>query len=144
MPPAPIVIGMVLRIETRGWQGPPPKLALEPMRVEAGRSPLDQIAYFDLSPPEDGQSVEAACARVGSRLEKLLLSAEAVGQENFFAARCRLEVGLWVDRGQAPYSYVWPAEFLQILAGGDVELAVSHYVAEPEEAEQQETSTGTE
>lgn len=129
MPVSPVVLGIVLRIETRGWRGPPPHLALEPMRIETGKNPLDQSFFYDLSPSEEGLEVEAACARVGSRLERLLLSAESLGGETVFAARLRLEVGLWVGHDQASYSYDWPVEFLQILAGADVELSVSHYVA---------------
>jgi len=123
------VLGIILRIETRGWHGPPPRLALDPIRIETGKNHLDQIFFYDLSPGEEALSVEAACARVGSRLERLLLSAEALGGDMVFAARCRLEVGLWVGHDQACYSYSWPVEFLQILAAADVELGVSHYVA---------------
>ena len=129
MPSSPIVLGMVLRIETRGWQGPPPQFTLEPLRIEAGRTRLDQVFFYDFSPPEEAASVEAACARVGSRLERFLRSTEALGGETLVAARCRLEVGLWVEHDQAAYSYSWPAEFLQILAAADVELTISHYVA---------------
>lgn len=131
MPFLPTVLGMILRIETRGWQGPPPRLSLDPIRVESGKTPLDQVFFYDLSPGEEALSVETACARVGSRLDRLLESAAALSGEKLFAARCRFEVGLWVPHDQASYSYVWPVEFLQILASADVELSVSHYVAEP-------------
>lgn len=131
MPQSPIVLGIILRIETRGWRGPPPKLALDPIRIEDGEKGHDQIFFYDLSPKEEALSIEAACARVGSRLERLLLSAEALGGDMVFAARLRLEVGLWVGDGQAACSYCWPVEFLQILAAADVELGVSHYVADP-------------
>jgi hypothetical protein len=130
MPQTPIVLGIILRIEMRGWHGPPPRLALDPIRIEDGERGLDQIFFYDLSPKEEALTVEAACARVGSRLERLLLSAEALGGGMVFAARLRLEVGLWVGGGQASFSYSWPVEFLQILAAADVELGVSHYVAD--------------
>ena len=130
MPLSPVALGFILRIETRGWQGPPPRLAFNPIRIEAGKSRQDQIFFYDLSPSEESLSVEAACARVGSRLERLLASAEALGSETVFAARLRLEVGLWVGQEQTSFSYSWPVEFLQILAAADVELGVSHYLAE--------------
>ena len=133
MPSSPVVLGMILRLDTRGWQGPAPRLALDPIKIEAGRSRVEQSFFYDLLPAAEGLSVEASCARAGSRLEKLFRSAEALGGETFFAARCRLEVGLWVEHDQASYAYSWPAEFLQILAAADVELVVSHYVAGAEE-----------
>jgi hypothetical protein len=132
---SPVVLGMILRLETRGWHGPAPRLAFDPIKVEAGRSRVEQSFFYDLLPAAEAMSVETACARAGSRLEKLLCSAEALGGETFFAARCRLEVGLWVEADRTSYSYSWPAEFLQILAAADVELAVSHYVAGADEDE---------
>jgi hypothetical protein len=111
------------------------------MRIEAGAKG-QQIFYYDLSPKEEGLNVETACARVGSRLERLLLSAESLGGDLVFAARLRLDVGLWNDAGRGAYSYSWPAEFLQILAASDVELVVSHYAENSAEAVAEDDETG--
>ena len=46
MAQSPIVLGIILRVETRGWRGPPPRLALDPIRIEARDNPHDQIFYL--------------------------------------------------------------------------------------------------
>jgi hypothetical protein len=123
----PVVLGVLLRVETRGYAGPPPRLPKEPIKVEEGGDGLRRFTY-DLSPKDPDLSVEDVCLRLGSRLGRMLNSDKAALPQGQFAAKCTLEFGVLASREGESFSYAWPLEFLQILVDADVALNVSHYL----------------
>ena len=52
----PVALGILLRLEVRGWSGPAPRLPREPIRIDEGREGL-RIFTYDLSPSEPDLSV---------------------------------------------------------------------------------------
>lgn len=128
----PVVLGIYLKVETRGWAGPAPKLPADPVRVESGVDAYRQFIY-DLSPKEADLTVNEACQRAASRIERMLCAEPTPFPEGHYALRLRLEIGLMGDPEAGPMSYVWPLDFLQALADSHVELAVSHYFPSPDD-----------
>ncbi len=128
----PFVIGILLRVETRGWNGPPPRLPKEPVKVEEGRDGL-RVFLYDLSPKEADVAVSDACLRIASRLERMLTGPKSPFPQGHYALRCVLEFGLLADRERESFGYSWPLEFLQVMVDAGVELNVTHYMPKPDE-----------
>ena len=130
----PFVIGILLRVETRGWNGPPPRLPKEPVKVEEGRDGL-RVFLYDLSPKEADVAVSDACLRLGSRLERMLNSPKSPFPEGHYALRTTLEFGVMADRERESFGYSWPLEFLQVLVDASIELSITHYLPKPDDDE---------
>ena len=122
-----VVLGVILKVETMGYDGPAPSLPRPPIKVGLGRDGHRQFVY-DVSPAEENLSVEDVCARIGSRLERVLHSPDSPFHEAPFAARLTLEFGVLADREDTSFAYSWPAEFLHVLVDSDIALNVSHYL----------------
>ncbi len=127
----PSVVGIVLRVETRGWSGPPPPLPKPPISAGEGADGL-RFFIYDLTPAEAGLSLPDACLRLGSRLERMLNSPKSPFPEGHYALRARLEIGILADRESESFGYAWPPEFLQTLVDGSIELSVTHYLPMPD------------
>ena len=123
----PVALGIVLRVEVRGWTGPAPRLPHEPMRIDEGREGARTFIY-DFSPKDPTLSVPDACLRIASKLERVLAPERTPFTEPHHAARCTLEFGVLADRERESFSYAWPLEFLGVLADAQIELNVSHYL----------------
>ena len=123
----PVALGILLRIEVRGWNGPAPALPKEPMREETGREGL-RVFTYDLSPSEPDLPVADAAVRIASRLRRMLSPERSPFPEGPFAARCTLEFGVLADPERESFSYSWPLEFLEALVDTEVGLSVSHYL----------------
>ena len=123
----PLALGIVLRVEVRGWSGPAPHLPNEPVRVEDGRDGA-RIFIYDFSPKDPALSVPDACLRIASKLERVLAPERTPFTEPHHAARCTLEFGVLADRERESFSYAWPLEFLTALVDAQIELNVSHYL----------------
>jgi hypothetical protein len=123
----PVALGIVLRVEVRGWSGPAPRLPHEPMRIDEGREGARTFIY-DFSPKDTTLSVPDACLRIASKLERVLAPERTPFTEPHHAARCTLEFGVLADRERESFSYAWPLEFLSVLADAQIELNVSHYL----------------
>ena len=131
-----VVLGVVLKLELIGYDGPAPSLPREPMREERDSDGARRF-FYDLSPSDPGLEVADACARLGSRLERLLNSPKSPLPEGMFATRLTLEFGVLADREDESFSYAWPSDFLRVLADADIQLNVSHYLpkADPDDAD---------
>lgn len=127
----PVVLGIVLKLETQGWSGPPPQMPGAPVKIDEGRDGV-RIFFYDLSPKEPDLGIADACIRIASRLERLLNSPKSPLQQGPYAARCTLEIGILADRERESFGYAWPLEFLQILVEANVELTVTHYLPKPD------------
>jgi hypothetical protein len=125
-----VVLGVLLKVETMGFDGDPPSLPRPPMNVARDRDGQRTFVY-NLSPAEENLSVEDVCARIGSRIEKALRASPFMDAP--FAARLTLEFGVLADREDASFSYSWPPEFLRTLVEFDIILNVSHYLPSPGE-----------
>ena len=123
----PVALGVVLRIDVRGWNGPAPRLPGDPVRTEEGREGMRTFIY-DLSPKDPTLSVADACLRIASKLERMLAPERTPFSEPHHAARCVLEFGVLADRERESFAYSWPLEFLTVLADAQIELNVSHYL----------------
>ena len=123
----PVALGILLRVEVRGWSGPAPHLPNEPVRVDEGRDGARTFIY-DLSLKDPTLSVPDACLRIASRLERMLAPERTPFSEPHHATRCVLEFGVLADRERESFSYSWPLEFLSVLADAQIELNVSHYL----------------
>jgi hypothetical protein len=128
----PFVLGVLLKVETRGWRGPPPSLPKPPVKVDEGRDELKTFIY-DLSPKDADVSVSDACLRIASRLERMLTGPKSPFPEGHYAIRCTLEFGVMADREAESFGYAWPLEFLQAVVDCGVELRVSHYLPKPDD-----------
>ena len=127
----PVVLGIVLKLETQGWSGPPPLLPREPVKIDEGRDGL-KVFFYDLSPKEADLGVTDACVRIASRIERLLNSPKSALPRGQYASRCTLEIGVLADRERESFGYQWPLEFLQALVEANVELTVTHYLPKPD------------
>lgn len=123
----PFVVGILLKVETRGWNGAAPQLPKPPIHIEEGRDGLRVFSY-DLSLREADVTVSDACARVASRLERMLAGPKSPFPEGGYALRCTLEIGVIANRERTSFGYGWPLEFLQVLVDCNVELNVTHYL----------------
>src|SRR6476469_9011579 len=123
----PLVLGIFLKVETRGWSGPPPKLPKEPIRVESGSEALQTFIY-DLTPKEEGLTVSDAAQRLASRIERMFAPDRSPFPEGHYALRMKLEIGLLADPSGGAISYAWPLDFVQAVADAGLELNVSHYI----------------
>ncbi len=121
----PLVIGVVLRVDVRGWQGAPPLLPKEPLKEEHGRDGA-RTFFYDLTPKEPDLSVEDACMRLASRLERMLIARSPFAE---LPVRLSLDVGVMVDPNAGGWAYTWPPEFLRVLADAQAQLTASHYPA---------------
>jgi len=129
-----IVIGAILRVDLRGWSQPPPELPQAPIRTETDREGT-LVCYYDICP--DGFDLTAAdlSNRIGSRLERMLLSPKSPFHEGMFARRFTLEIGMMYDAAHGRIATSWPADFLRVLGEADAELIVTHYPFTGESAE---------
>ena len=132
----PIALGIVLRVEVRGWNGPAPRLPNDPVRAEEGREGARTFIY-DLSPKDPTLSVSDACLRIASKLERVLGPERTPFSEPHHAARCVLEFGVLADRERESFSYSWPLEFLGAMVDAGIELNVSHYLPTNDEEDGQ-------
>jgi hypothetical protein len=128
----PLVLGIFLKVETRGWTGPAPKLPKETIRIEAGSDGLQTFIY-DLTPKDEGLTVSDAAQRLASRIERMLSPDRTPFPEGHYALRLKLEVGLLADPSRGAISYAWPLDFVQAIADAGIELNVSHYIPSAEE-----------
>jgi len=128
----PVALGVLLRVEVRGWTGPAPRLPNEPMRIDEGREGARTFIY-DFSPKDPTLSVPDACLRIASKLERVLAPERTPFNEPHHAARHVLEFGVLADRETESFSYAWPLEFLSVLVDAGIELNVSHYLPTPDE-----------
>ena len=90
----PTVVGILLKVETRGWTGPPPSLPREPVKIDEGRDGL-RVFVYDLSPKEADLAVSDACLRIASRLERMLNSPKSPFPPGQYALRCTLGIVLF-------------------------------------------------
>lgn len=127
-----VVIGIVLKVETIGYDGPPPVLPKEPVATEQGRDGLRRFIY-DLTPPDRTLSVEDACARIGSRLDRMLNSPKPALPDGPHATRLTLDFGILADREDQSFRYSWSPEFLRTLVDAEINLNVSHYLPSPDQ-----------
>jgi len=132
----PVALGIVLRVEVRGWSGPAPHLPNEPMRIEEGRDGARTFMY-DLSPKDPTLSVTDACLRIASKLERMFAPERTPFNEPHHATRCMLEFGVLADRERESFSYSWPLEFLTALVDAQIELNVSHYLPTDNEEDEE-------
>lgn len=130
----PIVIGILLKLETHGWNGPPPLLPKEPIKIDEGRDGL-RVFVYDLSFKEPDVGVSDACLRIASRIERMLSAPKSPFPEGHYALRSTLEFGVLADRERESFGYAWPIEFLQVLVDANVELKVTHYLPKPDDDE---------
>ena len=128
----PLVLGIFLKVETRGWSGPAPKLPKDPIRVEAG-SEAAQTFIYDLTPKEEGLAVSDATQRIASRIERMFSPERTPFPEGHYALRLKLEIGLMADASSGAISYAWPLDFVQAVADAGIELNVSHYIPTADE-----------
>jgi hypothetical protein len=128
----PVALGILLRLDVRGWAGPAPRLPKEPLKVEEGRDGLRSFVY-DLSPSEPDLPVADACVRIASRLRRLLAPERSPFAEAHCAVRAVLEFGILADCERQSFAYSWPLEFLEALVDTEVELNVSHYLPSSED-----------
>jgi hypothetical protein len=120
------VIGLVLRVDVRGWNGAPPLLPQSPVRSETGRDGA-QSFHYDLLPRDVVLDTEGLCARFASRLERLLGGERSALAQVDLPFRLCLEVGLMYDDDGSPHSTRWTPDFLRVLGELDMQLTVSHY-----------------
>ena len=124
----PLVIGVVLRVDVRGWTAAPPLLPKAPIRTLDGRDGA-RTFFYDLSPKEPDLNVSDLCHRLGSRLDRLLTGEKAPFQDGMVAVRLGLDIGLSVDPKAASWAVTFPPEFLAVLADAQVELTATCYPA---------------
>ena len=128
-------LGVILRIDTMGWDGAPPVLTLgAPFRSQEGRGG-EHSFFYDLSPKDSDVEVPQLCARLGTRLSRALIGDANPFADKPIAARAVLEVGLLAAKGSETIGYSWPVEFLQVLADAEIELSVTHYLVEATEGD---------
>jgi hypothetical protein len=127
----PLVLGIFLKVETRGFPGPAPKLPREPVRSESGPEGY-QLFVYDLTPKDEGLAVSDAAQRIASRIGRLFAPERLPFPEGHYALRLSLEIGLLADASAGAISYSWPLDFLQAIADAGIELNVSHYLPSSE------------
>lgn len=127
----PLVLGIFLKVETRGFPGPAPLLPKEPIRTEAGADGY-RLFVYDLSPKDEGLTVGDAAQRMASRLERMFAPERTPFPEGHYALRLQLEIGLLGDAAARSISYAWPLDFVQAIADCGIELNVSHYLPSPD------------
>jgi len=125
-----VVLGVLLKLETLGYDGPAPLLPRAPIKDAQGADG-SRVFHYDLTPAEENLTVEDLCARLGSRLERLLSAPNSALPDGPFPRRLALEVGVLADREDASFAYAWPLEFLRVLVDADIGLNVSHYLPRP-------------
>jgi hypothetical protein len=126
-----LALGVVLRVELRGWKGPPPALPKPPLRDEAGADEA-RVLVYDFTSADPQLSVEEAALSLASRLRRLLMPERSPFAEPHLAAKLVLEFGILADASRDRFSYSWPLEFLDALVECDIELNVSHYLPRSE------------
>lgn len=134
----PVVLGVILKLETQGWSGAPPLLPKEPVKSDETKDGR-RTFFYDLSPKDQDLSVTDACLRIYSRLERMLSSPAALPKGEY-ASRLTLELGVLADRDREAFGYAWPLEFLATLVDLNIELAVTHYLPKPDEENGKVTS----
>ncbi|MDB5572084.1 MAG: hypothetical protein JWN93_3267 [Hyphomicrobiales bacterium] len=123
----PAVIGIVLRVDVRGWRGAPPLMPREPLKEEQGRDGA-RAFFYDLSPREADLSVEDACTRLASKLERMLVARSPFADLDL-PVRLSLDVGVMVDPAAGSWSMTWPPEFLRVLGDAQAQLTATCYPA---------------
>ncbi|MBM3608559.1 MAG: hypothetical protein FJX29_08935 [Alphaproteobacteria bacterium] len=127
------VIGLVLRLDVRGWEGAPPRLPDDPVKIETGRDTA-QSFFYDLMPKDVALDVESLCVRFASRFERWILSAKSPLAGCELPYRLALETGLLYDADSQFFETRWSADFLRVAGEAQMELIVSHYRAEHSQA----------
>ncbi len=125
-----VALGVVLRVELRGWTGPPPALPKPPLRDEVGAEEA-RVLVYDFTSAE-ALGVEEAALGLASRLRRLFAPERSPFAGVHHAAKLVLEFGILADASRDRFSYSWPLEFLDALVECDIELNVSHYLPRPE------------
>ena len=132
-----VVLGVLLKIETIGFDGPAPPAPRPPIRDEWSRDG-GRLLVYDHTPAEENLLVEDVCARVGSRIQRALGGQGALFGDAPVAARAMLEFGVLADRLDESFGYSWPPEFLRTLVDFDIQLNVTHYLpTSPSSADEQ-------
>jgi len=127
----PVVIGVLLRVDIRGWRGAPPLLPDAPINVGEGREGA-QSFFYDLSPKAHDLTVADVCNKLGSRLERMLTGERSPFAESTMAVRLSLDIGLAVEPSAESWTSTFPIDFLAVLADAGVELTTTHYPATDE------------
>ena len=130
----PIVIGVVLRADIRGWGGPPPKLPKEPVKVEEGRDG-SQTFFYNLTPEDPEMNTQSLGLWLGSRLERMLMTDKSPFHGSEAPRRLFLDIGLMFDTQDERIVTSWSPEFMGVVGDAGIEMTVTHYpfkaVAEP-------------
>ena len=124
----PLVIGVVLRVDVRGWSAAPPLLPKQPIRTADGKDGARSF-FYDLSPNEADLTVSELCNWLGSRLDRLLSGEHAPFQGGMVAVRLGLDIGLSVHPKATSWAATFPPEFLGVLADAQVQLTATYYPA---------------
>ena len=122
----PIVIGVVLRVDLRGWGGAPPLLPKAPVKIEDGRDGA-QSFFYNLTPDDTEMDTQSLGLWLGSRLERLLMSEKSPFHESEAPRRLFLDVGLMFDADDARFVTSWSPEFMGVLGDAGIEMTVTHY-----------------
>lgn len=128
------VIGVVLRVDVRGWKGPPPHLSREPVKVEEGRD--GSVSFFyNLTPDDPEMTSESLSLWLGSRLERMLLTEKSPFHEQDVPRRFFLDVGMMFDTDDSSVATTWSPEFMGVVGDAGIELTVTHYPFRAAQAE---------
>lgn len=131
------VIGVVLRLDVRGWQGEAPLLPEAPVKSEEGRDGAHSF-YYDLMPKgavaDVPLDVEAVSVRLASRLERCLLAEHSPLQACDLPFRLTLDIGVMFDADGTAFAMNFTPDFLRVSGEADMTVAVTHYPYEASSA----------
>lgn len=131
------VIGIVLRLDMRGWQGEAPLLPDAPVKSEDGRDGARSF-YYDLMPKgasaAQPMDIEGMCVRLASRLERALLADSSPLHGCDLPYRLVLDMGVMFDADGTAFAVNFTPEFLRVSGEADMTLTVTHYPFEPGKA----------
>ena len=115
----PVVIGVVLRVDIRGWSGAPPKLPAAPVKVEEGRD--GSLSFFyNLAPDDTEMNTQSLGLWLGSRLERMLNGEKSPFFEKDLPRRLFLDVGLMFSAGDDSIITTWSPEFMGVLGDAGI------------------------
>ena len=129
----PVVIGVVLRADVRGWSGAPPKLPQDPVKVEEGRDGTLTF-FYNLTPDDPEMNTQSLGLWLGSRLERMLMSETSPFHDSQMPYRLFLDVGLMFDPLEDRIVTTWQPEFMGVLGDAGIEMTVTHYPISTETA----------
>ncbi len=122
----PAVIGVVLRVDIRGWSGPPPRLPDAPVKVEEGRD--GSLSFFyNLTPADPDMNTQSLGLWLGSRLERMLMSGKSPFHTSDLPRRLFLDIGLMFNADDDRMVTSWSPEFMGVLGDAGIEMNVTHY-----------------